>query len=205
MSKHYDAIVVGAGPNGLAAAIELAKRGKRVCVYEANEMVGGSARSAALTRPGFVHDTCSAVHPLAVGSPFFKSLSLAEYGLEFIYPPAAVAHPFDDGSAILLHRSVEETASQLGADARSYQRSLTPLARDWEILAPELLGPIQFPQHPYAMMRFGLHAIRSAAGFVKSRFKEDRTRAFFSGAAAHSCLSLHQLGTTAFGLVLLTL
>src|ERR1041384_7596755 len=108
MSKPYDAIVVGAGPNGLAAAIELARSGKRVCVYEANETVGGGARSAALTLPGFVHDTCSAVHPLAVGSPFFKTLSTAEYGLEFIYPLAAVAHPFDDGTAVLLHRSVEK-------------------------------------------------------------------------------------------------
>ena len=205
MTRDFDAIVVGAGPNGLAAAIELAKRGKRVCVYEANETIGGSARSAALTLPGFIHDTCSAVHPLAVGSPFFKNLSLAEYGLEFIYPPAAVAHPFDDGSAILLHRSVEQTAAQFGRDGRSYERLLTPLVRSWEKLAPELLGPVHFPRHPFAMARFSLHAIRSAAGFVKSRFKEDRTRAFFAGAAAHSCLSLQQLGTTAFGLVLLTL
>jgi phytoene dehydrogenase-like protein len=145
------------------------------------------------------------VHPLAVGSPFFKSLSLAEYGLEFIYPPAAAAHPFDDGTAILLHRSVEQTSQQLGADARSYQRLLTPLVRDWEILAPQLLGPIRFPHHPFAMARFGLHAIRSASGFLRSRFKEDRTRAFFAGAVAHSCLSLDRVGTTAFGLVLLTL
>src|SRR5262245_42957233 len=122
MTKELDAIVVGAGPNGLAAAIELAKHGKRVCVYEANESIGGSARSAALTLPGFVHDTCSAVHPLAVGSPFFKSLSLTKYGLDFIQPPAALAHPFDDGSAVLLHRSVEETAMQFGVDARSYER-----------------------------------------------------------------------------------
>jgi phytoene dehydrogenase-like protein len=205
MSKEYDAIVVGAGPNGLAAAIELARQGKRVCVYEANETVGGSARSAALTLPGFVHDTCSAVHPLAVGSPFFKSLSLAEYGLEFIYPPAAVAHPFDDGSAILLHRSLKETASQLGDDAHSYERLLTPLVENWEILAPELLGPIHFPHHPFALSRFGLHAIRSASRLLRSRFKEERTRAFFAGAVAHSCLSLDRLGTAAFGLVLLTL
>src|SRR5215510_828738 len=142
MSKTYDAIVVGAGPNGLAAAIELARRGKRVCIYEANDTVGGSACSAALTLPGFVHDICSAVHPLVVGSPFFKTLSLAKYGLEFIFPPAAVAHPFDDGSAILLHRSIEQTSQQLGVDVRSYQRLLTPLIQDWEILAPELLGPI---------------------------------------------------------------
>ena len=205
MSREYDAIVVGAGPNGLAAAIELARQGKRVCIYEANETIGGGARSAALTLPGFVHDTCSAVHPLAVGSPFFKTLALGEYGLEFIYPPAAVAHPFDDGSAILLHRSIEQTASQFGDDARSYEGLLTPTVRDWEILAPELLGPIHFPHHPFAMARFGLRAIRSASSFVRSRFKEERTRAFFAGAVAHSCLSLDRLGTTAFGLVLLTL
>lgn len=205
MSKRYDAIVVGAGPNGLAAAIEFAKRGKSVCVYEANENVGGSARSAALTLPGFVHDTCSAVHPLAVGSPFFKSLSLSEYGLDFIYSPAALAHPFDDGTAILLHRSVEQTSEQFGADARAYRRVVEPLVRDWEILAPELLGPIQFPRHPFAMTRFGLNAIRSATSFTKSRFSEERTRAFFAGVVAHSCLSLDSAGTTAFGLVLLAL
>ena len=205
MNKEYDAIVVGAGPNGLAAAIELAQRGKRVCVYEANDVVGGSARSKESTLPGFIHDTCSAVHPLAVGSPFFKNLSLKDYGLEFVFPIAELAHPFDDGGALLLHRSVEKTSEQLGADARSYSRLLGPLVRDWEILAPGLLGPIQFPRHPYAMMRFGINAIRSAAGFVKGRFKEERTRAFFAGAVAHSCLSLDRLGTTAFGLVLLTL
>ena len=205
MSKQYDAIVVGAGPNGLAAAIELAKTGKRVCVYEANERIGGSARSKELTLPGFVHDICSAVHPLGVGSPFFQTLSLKDFGLEFVFPPAAVAHPFDDGTALLLHRSIEQTSKQLGADAHSYSRLFEPIIRDWKILAPELLGPIHFPSHPIAMTRFGLNAIRSASDFVKSRFKEDRTRAFFAGSVAHSCLSLDQLGTTAFGLVLMTL
>lgn len=205
MSREYDAIVVGSGPNGLAAAIELARRGKRVCVYEANEIVGGSARSAALTLPGFVHDTCSAVHPLAIGSPFFKSLSLSEYGLEFVYPPAALAHPFDDGSAILLHRSVEQTARQLGTDASSYQKLFTPLVNNWEKLAPALLGPLRFPRHPLAMARFGLHALRSASGFVRARFKEERTRALFAGVVAHSCLSLDKTATASFGLVLLAL
>ena len=205
MSKQYDAIVVGAGPNGLAAAIELARRGKRVCVYEANDLIGGSARSKELTLPGFVHDICSAVHPLGLGSPFFKSLSLAEYGLEFINPPAAVAHPFDDGTALLLHRSIEQTSAQFSTDARSYQRLFRPLVRDWEILAPELLGPIRFPHHPFAMTRFGVNAIRPASGFIKSHFKDDRVGAFFAGSVAHSCLSLDQLGTTAFGLVLVTL
>jgi phytoene dehydrogenase-like protein len=205
MSKHFDAIVVGSGPNGLAAAIELAKRGKRVRVYEANETIGGSARSAALTLPGFIHDTCSAVHPLAVGSPFFKSLSLAQYGLEFIFPPAAVAHPFDDGTAVLLHRSIEQTAAQFGAEARSYVRLLEPLVRDWEVLAPALLGPIHLPRHPLALSRFGFQGIRRASSFLRSRFKEERTRALFAGVVAHSCLSLDRFGTTAFGLVLVTL
>ena len=205
MSNRYDAIVVGAGPNGLAAAIELAKTGKRVCVYEANDVIGGGARSKELTLPGFIHDTCSAVHPLAVGSPFFKNLSLKEYGLEFVFPPAQLAHPFDDGSALLLHRSVEKTSEQLGADARSYRRLFEPFVRDWEMLAPELLGPIRLPRHPFAMARFGLNAIRSASSFVRSRFREERTRTFFAGVVAHSCLSLDRGGTTAFGLVLLTL
>lgn len=205
MSKRYDAIVVGAGPNGLAAAIEFARAGKSVCVYEANENVGGGARSASLTLPGFVHDTCSAVHPLAVGSPFFKSLSLAEYGLEFIYPPAAVAHPFDDGTAVLLYRSVEQTSEQFGRDARAYQKLLTPLVKNWEKLAPALLGPLRFPRHPFAMGQFGLQAIRSASGLAKAHFKEDRARAFFAGVAAHSCLALDLPATAAFGLVLLTL
>ena len=205
MSNEYDAVVVGAGPNGLAAAIELAKKGKRVCVYEANQRIGGSASSKELTLPGFVHDICSAVHPLGVGSPFFQSLSLKGHGLEFIFPPAAVAHPFDDGTALLLHKSVQKTSAQLGADARSYVRLFEPIVRDWKILAPQLLGPITLPSHPFAMTRFGLSAIRSASGFLKSRFKEDRTRAFFAGSVAHSCLSLDHLGTTAFGLVLITL
>jgi phytoene dehydrogenase-like protein len=205
MSTKYDAVVVGAGPNGLAAAIELAKTGKRVCVYEANARIGGSARSQELTLPGFIHDICSAVHPLAVGSPFFKSLSLREYGLEFIQPPAALAHPFDDGSALLLHKSVEETTRQLGQDANAYRNLLTPFVNDWEKLAPDLLAPLGVPQHPFLMARFGWHGFRAASGFVKSRFKEDRTRTFFAGAVAHSCLSLDHVGTTAFGLVLLTL
>lgn len=205
MSKQYDAIVVGSGPNGLAAAIELARAGKSVCVYEANDTIGGSARSAALTLPGFIHDICSAVHPLAVGSPFFKTLSLAEHGLEFVYPPAAVAHPFDDGTAVLLHRSVEKTSEQLGADASAYRKLFGPLVRNWDTLAPALLGPLKFPRHPFAMGSFGLRAIRSASGLAKAHFKEERARALFAGAAAHSCLALDQTATAAFGLVLTSL
>lgn len=205
MTTRYDAIVVGAGPNGLAAAIELATRGKRVCIFEANETAGGGARSAALTLPGFIHDTCSAVHPLAVGSPFFKGLQLAQYGLEFIYPPAELAHPFDDGSAVLLHRSVEKTGQQLRKDARAYRKLLGPLVKNWDKLAPALLGPLTFPRHPFTLGSFGLRAIRSASGLARAHFKEDRARALFAGVAAHSCLALDQFGTAAFGLVLLAL
>src|SRR5436190_1009104 len=126
-ANSYDAIVVGAGPNGLAAGIELARAGYSVCVLEANEVIGGGARSAELTLPGFVHDICSAVHPLAVGSPFFSKLPLTQYGLEFINPPVPLAHPFDDGTAVLLHRSVDMTAEGFGADAEAYKNLMNPL------------------------------------------------------------------------------
>jgi phytoene dehydrogenase-like protein len=196
---------VGAGPNGLAASIELARAGKRVRLYEASDCVGGGAQSASLTLPGFIHDVCSAVHPLAVSSPFFTKLPLAGYGLEFIESPAAVAHPFDDGTAILLKRSVETTSLQLGGDAKRYRTLLQPLVHNWEKLSRDILGPIRIPRHPVVLARFGLHAIRSAERLLTSRFREMRTRAFFAGLAAHSSLSLDQLGTAAFGLVLGTL
>jgi phytoene dehydrogenase-like protein len=200
-----DAIVVGAGPNGLAAGIELARAGKRVRIYEASDCVGGGARSANLTLPGFTHDICSAVHPLAVSSPFFTRLDLAKYGLQFIEPPAALAHPFDNGTAILLKRSVEITGQQLGRDAERYRKLMQPLVNNWSTLSREILGPMRIPRHPFVLARFGLQAIRPAEGFVKSHFNELRTRAFFAGLAAHSSLALDQLGTAAFGLVLGTL
>ncbi|HJP95142.1 MAG TPA: NAD(P)/FAD-dependent oxidoreductase [Pyrinomonadaceae bacterium] len=205
MQTPIDAIVVGAGPNGLAAGIELARAGKRVRIYEASDRVGGGARSANLTLPGFTHDICSAVHPLAVSSPFFSELDLAKYGLRFIEPPAALAHPFDDGTAILLKRSVETTSQQLGRDAERYRKLMQPFVNNWNTLSHEILGPLRIPRHPFVLARFGLHAIRSAEGFVKSNFEEMLTRALFAGLAAHSSLALDQLGTAAFGLVLGTL
>ena len=200
-----DAIIVGAGPNGLAAGIELARAGKRVRIYEASDRVGGGARSGNLTLPGFTHDICSAVHPLAVSSPFFTKLNLAKYGLEFIEPPVALAHPFDDGTAILLKRSVETTSLQFGLDVKRYRKLMNPLVRNWKKLSHDILGPPRIPRHPFTLARFGLHAIRSAEGLAKSQFKEQRTRAFFAGLAAHSSIALDQLGTAAFGLVLGTL
>jgi phytoene dehydrogenase-like protein len=204
-AKSYEAVVVGAGPNGIAAAIELARAGLSVCIFEANEVIGGGARSAELTLPGFVHDICSAVHPLAAGSPFFSKLPLRQYGLEFINPPAALAHPFDDGSAVMLHRSLNLTAKGLGKDAKPYKRLMGPLVENWNDLAEDLLGPIRIPRHPLKMARFGYYGIRSANDLVQSLFKENRTRALFGGLAAHSFLPLDRNATSAFALVLATL
>jgi phytoene dehydrogenase-like protein len=201
--KHdYDALVIGAGPNGLAAAIEIARAGRSVLLYEGNSTIGGGMRSAELTLPGFIHDVCSAVHPLAAGSPFFSQLPLQKYGLEFVFPPASLAHPFDDGTAIVIDRSIDVTAERLGKDRSSYRRVFAPLVERWDTLAPDLLGPIGMPRHPFAMARFGLNAIRPAAGFAEAKFQEDKTRTLFAGLAAHSFLSLYSAGTTAFGLVL---
>ena len=141
--SEYDAIVVGSGPNGLGAAIVLAGAGRSVLVLEANETIGGGMRSAELTRPGFVHDVCSAIHPMALGSPFLRELPLAEHGLELIHPPSPLAHPFDDGTAAILERSVEATAKGLGADAESYRRLMGPLAGAADAVIGDLFGPLE--------------------------------------------------------------
>ena len=201
-STNVDAIVIGAGPNGLAAAIELARSGRRVRIYEANQNVGGGARSAELTLPGFTHDICSAVHPLALGSPFFSTLPLEKYGLEFIHSPLALAHPFDDGTAAILDRSVEITSEKLGPDRPAYRSLMTPFVERWHELAEDILSPPRVPRHPLLTSRFGIRAIRSAKGFAESTFREDKSRALFAGLAAHSFLSLDRLATSAFGLVL---
>jgi phytoene dehydrogenase-like protein len=197
-----DAIVVGSGPNGLAAAIVLARAGLSVRVLEAAETVGGGARSAELTRPGFVHDVCSAIHPLVAGSPFFRELPLAEHGLEMIHPPAPLAHPFDDGTAALLERSVDRTAVRLGPDADAYRRLMGPLVADAEGLMQGVLGPLRAPRHPLAMARFARHALRSAEGLAGSLFRGERARGLFAGVAAHSIQALEAPITAAFGLVL---
>ncbi len=200
--RSYDAIVIGSGPNGLAAAIELARADQSVLVYEAEETIGGGARSAELTLPGFVHDICSAVHPLAVASPFFRTLPLADHGLEWIHPPAPLAHPFDDGTVAVLERSIEQTSETLGGDAEAYRKLMKPLTASWEQLEPELLGPLRWPRHPAALAGFGIRALRSARGLAECLFKDERARALFAGLAAHSMLPLEQIITAAFGLVL---
>ena len=197
------AIVVGSGPNGLAAAIEIARLGALpVTLIEGAERIGGGMRSAELTLPGFVHDICSAIHPLGVGSPFFSSLPLADYGLRWIHPPAPLAHPFDDGTAALLERSVEATGATLGEDGGAYERLMAPLVADWPQLAEEILGPPHLPRHPVMLARFGMPALRSAAGLARQIFRGQRARALFAGLAAHSLLPLERPVSAAFALVL---
>src|SRR6266536_1839903 len=203
MSYACDAVVVGSGPNGLAAAITLARAGCSVLVCEANTTIGGGARSAELTLSGFVHDVCSAVHPLAAGSPFFKTLPLERFGLEWIQPEIPLAHPLDDGTAACLYRDVDLTADSLGADARNYRRLMRPLVRDWEKLATEFLQPmLHFPKHPLVLARFGIPALLPATLLAKTAFKHEPARALFGGIAAHSFLPLETPVSAAFGFVL---
>lgn len=201
----YDAIIVGAGPNGLAAAITLAKAGCRVLVLEAKATVGGGMRTAALTLPGFQHDICSAIHPLGLGSPFFRELPLADFGLTWLQPPIPVAHPLDDGTAVALHRSVEATAASIGDDGRAWRQLFEPIVHNWEKLAPLLLGPFPVPSQPIALAQLGIRAVWPAAGLANWLFRKERAKALFAGLAAHAILPLEQPLTAAFGLILGTL
>ena len=200
--RQFDSVIVGSGPNGFAAAITLAQTGQSVLVLEAEPTIGGGMRSAKLTLPGFIHDICAAVVPLALASPFFRTLPLAQHGLAFIQPDAPLAHPLDDGTAVIVERSVEQTAAGLGADGTSYARMFGPLARDWTKLETLLLGPLKFPEHPVIAARFGLNALRSASSLAKSKFLGVRARALFAGLAAHSILPLEDSPSAAFGLIL---
>lgn len=196
------ALVVGSGPNGLAAAIKLAQAGLDVTVREAGPFIGGATRSAELTLPGFKHDLGSAIHPMAVSSPFFSTLSLPQHGLDWAFPSAELAHPFDDGSAVLIERDVGKTAAQFGGDSKAYKALFEPLVEKWTVLAKDLLGPLGFPSHPLLMARFGMRAVQPASLLTRELFRHDRTRALFAGMAAHSTLPLENLISAAFGMVL---
>jgi phytoene dehydrogenase-like protein len=201
--REYDAVVIGSGPNGLAAAILMQQNGLSVLLIEGKETIGGGMRSAELTIPGYLHDICSAIHPLAVSSPFFQTLPLAEHGLEFIYPDIAAAHPFGDGSAAILKHSIEETASQLGIDERAYVNLIRPVVNDWRLIAADVLGPLDIPKHPIAMAEFGLKALRSASSIAKS-FKTEKAKGLFAGMAAHCMQPLTNLSSAATALVLMS-
>jgi phytoene dehydrogenase-like protein len=197
------ACVIGAGPNGLAAAIVLAQRGLQVDVFEAEPQPGGAARTLELTLPGFLHDFGSAVHPLAVGSPFFSSLPLSSYGLEWIHSPCPLAHPFDDGTAVTLERDFGDAESALGRDGKAWRKLMQPFAERWRDLSSEVLRPIHvLSRHPLLLARFGLAGFPSANLVSQLIFREERTKALFAGLAAHSFLSLDEPLSAAFGVLL---
>ena len=202
MTSTYDAVVVGSGPNGLSAAIRLAQKGKSVCVLEAEAQIGGAARSGELTLPGFVHDLGSAIHPLAIASPFLSQLPLEHSGFTGFEPPVELAHPLDDGTAVVLERSVEKTAEGLGVDARRYREIFSYFAKNSEHLFSDILAPLKIPKHPILMSRFGLGAFMSARMYADREFKGDRARALFAGIAAHSFLKFSTPASAAIALVL---
>ncbi|HUE44006.1 MAG TPA: NAD(P)/FAD-dependent oxidoreductase [Candidatus Sulfotelmatobacter sp.] len=202
-SANRRATVVGAGPNGLAAAIVLAQAGLRVDVFEAEPCAGGAARTLELTLSGFRHDFGSAVHPLAAGSPFFSTLPLASYGLEWIHSPSTLAHPLDDGTAVLLDRDFALAKDSFGRDANSWRRLMEPFARNWPTLATEVLAPIHIlTRHPLLLARFGLAALPPANTVASFCFKQTRTKALFAGLAAHSFLGLNEPLSAAFAVLL---
>ena len=201
----YDAVVVGSGPNGLAAAIEIARAGRSVLVLEAADTIGGGTRSAELTEPGFVHDVCSAIHPLLAASPFFSSLPLAELGVRLVHPPAPFAHPLGPDRAVVLYHSLAETAADLGEDGLAYLKLMGPFVSAARYLTGQFLGPLRWPRRPLSFTRFGLAAVRSCRSLLSGRFSGIEAPALLSGASAHSMLPLGAPGSAGFGLFLAAL
>lgn len=202
-SKHdYDAVVVGSGPNGLAAAILLQQHGQSVLLLEGKDTIGGGLRTAELTLPGYRHDVCSAIHPLAAASPYMETLPLDQFGLQYIYPEIAAAHPFDNGKAALLYNSIANTALLLGADEQAYLKLLRPIVKNWPSIAPDVLAPLHFPKHPIAMAQFGLKALLPATLLAK-HFTTPEAKGLLAGMAAHAIQPLGNLTTSAIALVLM--
>ncbi len=198
----YDATIIGSGPNGLAAGIRLAQEGLSVKIFDKEDTIGGGTRTLELTRPGFHHDICSAIHPLAKASPFLKSLPLEEYGLEWIQPEVPVAHPLDDQPAGALFLSLDKTVDHLAEDGKTYRKWITPFINNWDDLLTDILAPFSpIPHNPILMARFGLKALRSANGFAR-RYKTEKARAVFAGLAAHGIMPFDATATAAIGLVL---
>lgn len=205
MPEFYDVVITGSGPNGLAAAIRLQQAGLSTAIFEKASVPGGATRTAELTLPGFKHDLGSAIHPLTVDSPFFKTLPLTEHGLSWVYPDIPFAHPFLDGTAYAAYQNIEQTAAQLGPDKAAYTSLFMHLTHLWDDINPDILGPLSFPKHPLKLVSFGLRAGLSARTLAKLYFQQEKTKAFFYGAAAHSTLPLSNMASAAFGLVLFTL
>jgi phytoene dehydrogenase-like protein len=197
-----EAVVIGSGPNGLAAALVLARAGIEVEVHEAAPVAGGGTRSGELTLPGFIHDLGSAVHPMALTSPFFSSLPLERYDLKWIWSPAALAHPLPDGSAIAIDRSLSRTSEQFSEDAKAYRDMFRPLVDKWSALASEVLRPLRVPRHPFLLSFFGIRAVQPASFLARSSFRNERTRTMFAGHAAHSVLKLESVLSSAFALIM---
>lgn len=200
--RDYDAIVVGSGPNGLAAAVMLQLQGLSVLIVEAKESIGGGLRTAEVTLPSFHHDICSAIHPMAVASPFFSKLPLREHGLEYIHPAHAAAHPFDDGTAALLDMSVERTCETLGEDSSTYKQLVKPFVERFDVLVKDSMGPLKFPADPLLLAKFGLKALLPATVFAK-KLKGRNARGLWAGMAGHSILPFDKAGTSAIGLLLM--
>ncbi|MBK0381013.1 phytoene desaturase family protein [Mucilaginibacter segetis] len=200
--RDFDAVIVGSGPNGLAAAILMQQNGLSVLVIEAKSEIGGGLRSAELTLPGFTHDICSAIHPLAAASPFFKTLPLAQHGLNYIQPEIAAAHPLDGGTAVTLKKDIEDTAKLLGEDQKTYTDLMRSVVAAWPLIAADVLGPLHIPEHPLALATFGLKAMPSAT-YLAGRFKSTHAQALIGGMAAHSMQPLTNTATSAIALVLM--
>jgi len=200
--SEYDAVIVGSGPNGFAAAITLARAGRKVLILEAKPIIGGGLRTSEDTLPGFHHDICATIHALGIASPFFRSVPLNDYGLEWIFPPSELAHPLDDGTAIVLERSIEATARQLGVDETTYKRLMLPLVDRCEQILYEFLGPLRFPRYPFTMILFGAFALFPANLLAKILFKNEGAQALFAGLSAHAIQPLDHLITASFALML---